>query len=99
MIECRYADLLDDDVFKMVFGQESTKDVMIEFLNRVITDRTIVEVEFSDKEVHPEDRTKKISFYDLFCKTDDGTRVIVELQKRKQEKQRFMESKSSLSLN
>ena len=25
----RYADLLNDEVFKLVFGQESTKDVMI----------------------------------------------------------------------
>ena len=35
----KYADLLDDDVFKLVFGRESTKDVMIEFLNKVIPDR------------------------------------------------------------
>lgn len=25
----KYADLLDDDVFKLVFGQESSKDVML----------------------------------------------------------------------
>lgn len=40
-ITSRYADLLIDDVFKLAFGQESTKDVMIEFLNRVIPDRNI----------------------------------------------------------
>ena len=39
--EFKYADLLDDDVFKLVFGRESTKDVMIEFLNQVIADSTI----------------------------------------------------------
>ena len=32
----KYADLLDDDVFKLVFGRESTKDVMIEFLNLLL---------------------------------------------------------------
>ena len=42
----KYADLLDDDVFKLVFGQESSKDVTIEFLNQVITDRNIVDLEF-----------------------------------------------------
>ena len=47
--EFKYADLLDDDVFKLVFGQESSKDVMIEFLNQVIDDRTIVDLEFMDK--------------------------------------------------
>lgn len=81
----KYADLLDDEVFKLVFGQESSKDVMIEFLNQVIPDRTIVDVEYLDKEMHPKEREKKKSVYDLFCRTDDGTRVIVELQKRKQD--------------
>ena len=44
----KYADLLNDDVFKLVFGQESSKDVMIEFLNHVITDRRIVDLDFMD---------------------------------------------------
>lgn len=80
----KYADLLDDDVFKLVFGRESTKDVMIEFLNQVITDRNIVDLEFIDKEMHPVERDLRGSVYDMFCKTDDGSRVIVEVQRRKQ---------------
>lgn len=84
-LEFKYADLLDDLAFKLVFGQESTKNVMIEFLNQVITDRKIVDVEFTDKEIHPNLRDKKTSIYDLLCKTDDGSRIIVELQKRKQD--------------
>ena len=51
----KYADLLDDDVFKLVFGRESTKDVMIEFLNQVIPDRKIVDMEFIDKEMLTDD--------------------------------------------
>ena len=84
-LDFKYADLLDDLAFKLVFGQESTKNVMIEFLNQVIPDRTIVDVEFADKEVHPNLRDKKTSIYDLLCLTDDGSRIIVELQKRKQD--------------
>ena len=80
----RYADLLDDEVFKLVFGRESSKDVMIEFLNQVIPDRKIVDLEFIDKEMHPVERDCKGSVYDMFCKTDDGSRVIVEVQRRKQ---------------
>ena len=84
-LEFKYADLLDDTAFKLVFGQEATKNVMIEFLNQVITDKRIVDVEFTDKEIHPNLRDKKTSIYDLLCKTDDGSRIIVELQKRKQD--------------
>ena len=82
--EFKYADLLDDDVFKLVFGRESSKDVMIEFLNQVIPDRTIVDLEFVDKEMHHVDRSRKDSIYDMFCKTDDGSRIVVEVQRRKQ---------------
>ena len=80
----KYADLLDDEVFKLVFGRESTKDVMIEFLNQVIPDRKIVDLEFIDKEMHPVERDAKGSVYDMFCKTDEGSRIIVEVQRRKQ---------------
>lgn len=82
--EFKYADLLDDDVFKLVFGRESSKDVMIEFLNQVIPDRRIVDLEFVDKEMHHVDRSRKDSIYDMFCKTDDGSRIVVEVQRRKQ---------------
>ena len=80
----KYADLLDDEVFKLVFGRESTKDVMIEFLNQVILDRRIVDLQFIDKEMHPIERDCKGSVYDMFCKTDVGSRIIVEVLSRKQ---------------
>ena len=80
----KYADLLNDEVFKLVFGRESSKDVMIEFLNQVISDRTITDLEFIDKEMHPVERDLKGTVYDMFCKTDDGSRIIVEVQRRKQ---------------
>lgn len=57
---------------------------MIEFLNQMITDRNIVDLEFPDKEMHPVERDLKGSVYDMFCKTDDGSRIIVEVQRRKQ---------------
>ena len=71
-------------MFKLVFGRESTKDVMIEFLNQVIPDRKIVDLEFIDKEMHPVERDAKGVVYDMFCKTDSGARIIVEVQRRKQ---------------
>ena len=57
---------------------------MIEFLNQVIPDRRRVDLEFADKEMHPVDRSRKSSVYDMFCRTDDGSRIVVEIQRRKQ---------------
>jgi hypothetical protein len=55
----------DDIAFKLVFGQDPTKNVMIEFLNQVIPDRTIVDVEFADKEIHPYLRDMKVMLSDV----------------------------------
>lgn len=59
----KYADLLNDEVFKLVFGQESSKDVMIEFLNQVIPDRHIVDLDFMDKEMRSLEPGRKNSVY------------------------------------
>ena len=34
--------------------------------------------------MHYLDRSRKDSIYDMFCKTDDGSRIVVEVQRRKQ---------------
>lgn len=34
--------------------------------------------------MHHVDRSRKDSIYDMFCKTDDGSRIVVEVQRRKQ---------------
>ena len=52
--------------------------------NQVIPDRKIVDLEFIDKEMHPVERDAKGVVYDMFCKTDSGARIIVEVQRRKQ---------------
>lgn len=62
----KYADLLNDEVFKLVFGQESSKDVMIEFLNQVIPDRHIVDLDFMDKEMRSLEPGRKNSVYYMF---------------------------------
>ncbi|MDE5891214.1 MAG: Rpn family recombination-promoting nuclease/putative transposase, partial [Bacteroidales bacterium] len=42
----RYVDLMSDVGFKLVFGKVANKELLIEFLNQVITDRRITDVEF-----------------------------------------------------
>ena len=41
-----YADLLCDFMFKRLFGSEANKDVLIDFLNMLLEDSDIVDVEF-----------------------------------------------------
>ncbi|MCM1176735.1 MAG: Rpn family recombination-promoting nuclease/putative transposase [Clostridium sp.] len=78
----RYVDLLSDVGFKLVFGMEANKDIMIELLNHIIHDRKIADIEYLDKEKHGISEVDKDCVFDLYCVTDDGSRIIVEVQKR-----------------
>lgn len=80
----KYVDILSDVGFKIVFGKDANKNIIIEFLNHVITDRSIVDFEYIDKEKLGGYAKSKKNVYDLYCKTDDGSRIIVEVQKDQQ---------------
>ena len=81
----KYVNLLNDTGFKHVFGREANKDIIIAFLNEIIPDRHILDIEHLRNEQIPLRINSKKSVYDLYCKTDDGSKVIVELQNDPQE--------------
>lgn len=76
----KYVSLLSDYGFKYVFGKIANKEIIIAFLKEVIPDRKIVDIEQLRNEQIPYTRGGKKSRFDLYCKTDDGTRVIIEMQ-------------------
>ena len=76
-----YAELLCDFMFKRLFGSEANKDVLIGFLNMVLKDVDIVDVDFIPTEhlgLTEEDR--KVIF-DISCRCKDGSSFIIEMQK------------------
>ena len=77
----KYAELLCDFMFKRLFGSEANKDVLIGFLNMILEDHEIVEVNFIPTEhlgLTEEDR--KVVF-DISCECQDGETLIIEMQK------------------
>ena len=71
--------------FKRIFGQEFSKPVLIAFLNGLLKDeRCIVDVKFLDKEqVRITDGDRSL-IYDIYCKTETGEHIIVEMQNKYQ---------------
>ena len=71
--------------FKKIFGQEVSKDLLIDFLNNLLKgERVINDVRFLDKEqlgFYDDDRSL---IYDVLCETPGGERIIVEMQNRSQ---------------
>ena len=76
----RYVNLMSDYGFKQVFGQVANKEILIAFLNEIISDRKIVDIEQLRNEQQSQGADGKKSIYDIYCKTDDGSRIIVEMQ-------------------
>lgn len=77
----QYAELLCDFMFKRLFGSEANKDVLIGFLNMLLQDSEIVDVDFIPTEhlgLTEEDR--KVIF-DISCKCKNGASFIIEMQK------------------
>ena len=71
--------------FKLIFGREVSKDLLIEFLNDLLEgERVITDLQFLNNEqlpLYPEGRG---IIYDVYCTTDTGEKIIVEMQNRMQ---------------
>lgn len=76
----RYIIPTSDWGFKRLFGTEMNKDLLIGFLNEVITDRVIVGLEYLNTEVILPSSKKRRVVFDVYCRCEDGTRIIVEMQ-------------------
>ncbi len=82
----RFVNPFTDTGFKIIFGQELSKPLLIDFLNTLLEDKEkIVDLQFLDKEkprLHKNDRSL---IYDIYCETADHRHIIVEMQNREQE--------------
>jgi predicted transposase/invertase (TIGR01784 family) len=79
----KFLDPKNDFAFKKIFGTEKNKDILIHFLNDVITFKErapIKEVTFLKTIQNPEMAAKKTSIVDILCKDEKNNRYIVEMQ-------------------
>ncbi len=71
--------------FKRIFGQEVSKDLLVDFLNSLMEgERHIEDVTFLDKEQLPENARDRGLIYDVYCRTSTGENIIVEMQNKDQ---------------
>ena len=75
-----------DRGFKILFGQESSKELLIELINDLLEGEHHVEdLSYMDKENPSETTDGRGVIFDLLCKDRDGTIFIVELQNARQD--------------
>ncbi len=82
-IKMNFLDIKTDFAFKKVFGSEQSKDILINFLNAVITfnhDQHIKSLTLVDPYNIPMLKGMKDTYVDVKAVLDDGSHVIIEMQ-------------------
>ena len=77
----KFADPKNDFVFKKLFGD---KDILANFINKVLPSKHVKNVEYVPANIEPEIRSKKQSIIDVLCTDENGSKYIVEMQSAKE---------------
>ena len=77
-----FIDPCTDYGFKRIFGD---KELLINFLNSLLEgERVITKLDYMNNERVAKQKDERRVIYDLYCTTDTGEHIIVEMQKRSQ---------------
>lgn len=81
----RFINPYSDYGFKLLFGREVSKVLLIDFLNDLLVgERVIIDLTFLNNEQLPDYHEGRGIIYDVYCTTDTGEKIIVEMQNRSQ---------------
>ncbi len=82
----KYIDLLTDFGFKKIFGEESNKELLIDFLNSLLEEEKgkITQITYLKTEKLGMSQLDRKAIYDIYCESQTGEKFIVELQKAEQ---------------
>lgn len=86
MLAEKYINPFTDFGFKKIFGEEANKDLLIDFLNELLTDKgKILDLTYLKNEHLGTVELDRKAIFDLYCENDKGEKFIVEMQRAKQD--------------
>jgi len=81
----RYINPYTDFGFKRLFGEEASKDLLIDFLNAILPEKHRVKtLTFRNLEQLGAITVNRRAVFDIFCEAENGEQFIVEMQKEDQ---------------
>jgi len=85
-IKDKYISPFTDFGFKKLFGSEPNKDLLLDFLNQLLSKETglITELSYLSPEQLGRSHDHRKAIFDIYCESEKGEKFIVELQKAKQ---------------
>nr|WP_295928965.1 Rpn family recombination-promoting nuclease/putative transposase [uncultured Dyadobacter sp.] len=82
----RFIDPFTDFGFKRIFGSESNKDILIDFLNELFAgEREVIDLTYSNNENGGQLAAYRRAIFDLSCTGSNGEQFIIEVQRVKQD--------------
>ena len=82
----RYANFYTDFAFKKFFGTEANKDLLISFLNALLSGaEDIVDIRYLPTEHLSSAVEDRRAIFDIYCENKDGDKFIIEMQKTSQD--------------
>ena len=83
-ILAKYINPYTDFGFKKLFGEEASKDLLMDFLNELLPEKhKIAVLSFRNSEQAGVLASDRRAIFDIYCETGDGHQFIVEMQKAK----------------
>ena len=83
-MKARYVNPYTDFGFKKLFGEEASKELLIDFLNQLLPQKhKIVHLTFKNAEQLGPIKADRRAIFDIHCESEKGDRFIVEMQKAK----------------
>jgi predicted transposase/invertase (TIGR01784 family) len=80
----KYLNPYTDFGFKKLFGEEGSKDLLIDFLNQLLPDyHQISELSFKNPDNMADTSLERRAVFDIYCQSSTGEKFIVEMQKAK----------------
>jgi predicted transposase/invertase (TIGR01784 family) len=84
-MSAKYFNPFTDFGFKKLFGEEASKELLVDFLNQLLPEQhKIKELSFKNSEQLGAADWERRAVYDIYCENQNGEKFIVELQKAKQ---------------
>ena len=81
----RYANFYTDFAFKKLFGTDANKDLLISFLNSLFDGREVIkDLHYLNSEHLGASAKDRKSVFDVYCETENGEKILIEMQKASQ---------------
>ena len=79
-LDVKFIDLKRDFAFKWAFGTEGHEDLLLMLIDSLLPDKHVRSVTLGAQEQMPDREDAQGGIYDIYCETNDGSSLTIEMQ-------------------